>query len=1016
MRKILLIFLILCILMFLSPRQTFGSEKVSIQFENNTNLSIYKSFEFSIPIPKSGENSNFILKDAEGKELPLELIKKEDTIFTFRTLLSLDPNENKTLVLEFGSDLEQSNKHIFMPNFYGTKFVGIGSGKLVIISLSKENLVKVIGKNKNIFEGKLSEKEFKIIPLEENEVFSIESNAPLFAFVSSLSENPDINSSDDFSSVFGKHFLLYIPKEIFISALKSTKVKVSDLNGGVIYDGVLKDREIYFKTSLKEGIYEIESEEPVNVTFGYVDDNIYGIMYGDTESFKGVSFGSTLISSIFPNTSINIKTPSESKQFVLAKKGDLLEYKAINNFKENNTEFIPIYITYSDPVIIYSDSNFGNLGGEQIPSLDGSSKLFCFRTGKVYNFGDIKRNIGITVVASQNDTEVNINGKIYKMNTLDSVTEKFSESHALVEISSKKPVSVFEIGLDTSMEFFSTLLPIYDNSISFLGAIAGKNETENGQQGGSNSVKRFMDSVLGYFKEFWSNIEAFFKSENISNIIKNIEAFLKDASNRIIILLYPISEYLYPYISKVFPQVTKENISAFIFIAFILIILLLIFIPKRRKKKENIPVVDIEDIKKRQVTFNIKTIEESVPSPTEVEEPHPTIIKIKKEEIKQTLEESLEKTGTEGLVEEERKPFKVASPIWKRPVKPSQTKELQKEEKPIEVKPIEVKPIHVTEEIVENIEVTKAQVAPTSEAQYKEEEKEQSFIDFVKPAILEEEEEVQSFDAFAQPKDFYKETLQERKDELLKEHEETEIKIPEKEEEPLINESELEGSQKQAEEKKESSEFLKELEKSLEEVLKPLGEKTEEKASPEEKQTILKGEEQKEVEEQEEETSTFDKLLQKIQKHEIIEEPAVKEEPISKPKEGVSKTSGKEILRKKLELGAVFDADSINKLFEILNEDEKRSIFTGKAFISANERTKIKENFEISKYKLGIIALTEIEERLVSDISKRIGGNIASAEAILIARKIRINEVVVNDSPKIRNYQGININNLNEII
>lgn len=988
MKKVLAFVLTFSIFMvYLLPISVFADENLAtISIKNSLNFPIYKTVEFSVEIPNIDEETDFALKDQE-ELLPLDLVKKDGDIYVFRTIISLGATEEKKLLLTSLSRLTEYNK-IFLPDFSGTNFMGIGSGKLAIASLQNNNSVSVTSKEGEIYEGILQEKETKIINLSSEKIFRIESSQPIFAFVSSLTSNPENTSSDDFSSVYGTHFILYIPRQIFVSTLKPNRIKLTRLDGKVIYDGDLQERGVYSNLKLDEDFYELYAEEPVNVIFGYIDDNIYGILYGDINAYKGISFGNIVVSSLYPETSVEVKTLSSERRFVLSKKGDMQEVSIISSFKDNYTEFAPVYITYSKPVFICSDSNYGNLGGEQIPSID--FRNYVFYTGKVYNIGELKRNVSVAIIAEDDGTEVTVNGDKFNLGRFDYKQISFDKSHCFVEVSSNKTVSVFEIGLNTTKEFFSTLLPINDNSVSTGVVVFSNNTPGNGNiNNGNSSEIGVVVSIKAFFSNLWTKITGLFQKLNFSAFFENTKVYTKNffmsvkqwfeqLLQRLILLLMPIADYVYPYISRYFPQITREEIAVAIIVVILLLILLVILLPRRKKKKE-IPIVSIEEAKKRSVNFNVKTIEESETVPSEVEIKPPTI-KIEKEKLVETPEEQAAITREEietKPVSEKEKPFMRTLPPWRRPLKPEQKK---KEEETTTVTPVkeeiileEVKPEEEKLEVPPEIEeIPEERIEPqggkertkipiSKEVQEKPEGP--SFEEFAQPSG--EYEATQSFDAFAQPEGY----IEEEKELPVEEAKKTTEEITEEKS------------------KEEGEVFLSKLEESIS------GEKKSESKD-----------------------STFDLLLKKIEEHEKIYEEELQRKESEKGEEKEEQLLPKETIKKKFGGGVVLDSDSLLRIISVLSQNERVMFFEGKAFISAKERSKISpKNFDPS-YKIGVIALTDIEERLAQDISKRIGGKYTTAEAILVAKKIRIKDVLVNDVPKIMNFQGININKVSDVL
>jgi len=623
-RKIVAIILVIAfVLSGVSIAGAVDSASVSISVTNSLPLPVYKKVDISVSIPKI-KNDDKIAVFLKGRKIPIQVLSRGVTSIRFSTVLSFAPNETKILILKYGKDIiPNKNQMLYKPDFSGTYFAGIGSGKLYIISLADNNDVSVKSNSGNIlFSGTLKKKEFKAISLSRDEVFIIQSKKPIFAEVSSLKENCLENSSDDVSSVYGTYFLLFIPKEIIVSSYTSTKVAIKSINGNVIYSGTLPPRGQYKNFSLKPGIYEVSADHPVTVQFGCEDDNIYAINYGAPNEFKGVSYGNIVCSALFPNTKVQIKTPSKTYPSVnLENPGDYIYKTLITEYKDKYTETEPVFIQYSKPVLIYSDSNHGNIGGEQIPSLFGHNEHYIFLTGKIFNFDGLVHKRKVVVIPTLPDTTITLNGKQYTLKgALMPKTFLFGKSYTTVKIDSNKPISVFDVGLTTSIEFLSVLLPLKDNSVSYvIGTIPPKqspaqNNNSGTPQSGQNTLSRYITPVAGFLGTIWNSIEktSIYKSvsDTLSQFWQAISPSLSNLAKQIIALFVPIAEMVYPYVHPYFSSLTVSELAAILFYLLIALIIILL-IPKRRKKLIPVEKVTEAELKKKgNVAFNVKTIEE----------------------------------------------------------------------------------------------------------------------------------------------------------------------------------------------------------------------------------------------------------------------------------------------------------------------------------------------------------------------------------------------------------------------
>jgi hypothetical protein len=906
-----LLFLLIFVLVFtwISVPVVMSYSEISVEISNNLSFPLEKSVQFSVELPGFKASNNISVNDGPAK-LPVEIVKVENNIVTLKSLLEFKASEKKRLIVRYGDDISKEYTKIFKPDFIGNYFIGFGSDNLYIVSMATQNSVKISdSKGKVLLDKTLGLNETADLILGKDQTFEIRSDKPVFAELSSLKLDYVSNSSDDTTSVYGSYFTIFIPKEIFVSAYKNTHIKIQNLKGEVIFDGDLPERGVYSNLSLKPDFYTIETDVPVSIQFGYSDDNIYTIFYGNLNSFKGVSFGDIIYSSLYPDTTVTFKTKDKIYDSEnLKTPGDYSLKEVVKEFSEETTEYEFVYIKFSAPVFIYSNSSSGNAGGEQIPSIDGSGKTFVFRTGKIYNFESINRKRKVVVIAENDNTNVSFNGKNLILNSLESYSENLANSFSLIKIESDKPIAVFETGIDSDLECLSVLLPILDEySISPVTIV---------KSSGNESVQTELPALMKKIKEFFGKMGQGIISLKFYDGLKNFW-------QKILSLLMPVSQSLKPYLSNYFPSLTVEMLSVVIFYIILFIVIIILLFAFKPRKRKTVPKVTIEEISGRPVSFNIDTLEEK--EAILVEEEKPRIMKLSETEKQAPVKTE---KGVSALKEQEKqKPEEIT--ITEKQFGRKFTRFRSKEVK-VETSKEEPEKISLPEELAK----TSGQV------------------------------------------------------------EEIPQKIEEKAEKPL-------------------KEKRIEKEKPVTEELKPI-ESVEQKAeqAPAISEEKKKKAEEMEKEKVEEPLSSIEILLGKLKKEEKPEEKLEQapEKPVSAPQEI------KPVLKKTFEHTFVADAESLNRIFEaIANDENTKKLVISKVFISATEREKI--NFDINdKYRLGLIALTPIELRIAEDIGKRINAKAGTGEAILIARKIRALDVVVSDRPALTNYQGILINKIEDIV
>ncbi len=1032
MKKITLILIIIVLLFTVSGKAFAANDNsVVITVKNSLPFASYKvvSFSYTFNNPPM-EDVHFALFD-KGKELPLEIVSIRGNTVNFKTILNLKPSSSELLVLKYGKSVRSNYKKIFVPNFSGTKFVGIGSGELFIVSLKDNNKIKVTKNNGEIiYDGLLSKKQVKIIPLPGRDtIFTVNSNFPIFAEVSSLKPDCLKSSSDDVSSVFGTYFVLYIPKELVVSSYATTHLSVSTVSGRVIYSSVLPPRGQYKNFNLQPGFYEISADNPVTVQFGCEDDNIYAINYGSLNSFKGVSYGNIVCSALFPNTKLKIKTASKTySEITLQNRGDYIYKQLITTFEDNKTEVIPVYVTYSNPILIYSDSNHGNIGGEQIPSVYGNGKVFSFLTGKIFNFNGLVHRRKVVIIPAYPDTHVTINNKkVLLEKALSPKIFLFPKSYTPVSIVSDKPVSVFDIGMTTSIEFLSMLLPLEDiNSISVVvgkpgessssgSKVSGSSSPGSGKNGGLLGIGRFLSPVIVFFTGLFDSALKIPWVKNVLNTLQqfntSISPYLKELSHQIIALFMPAAQMIYPYIHSYLPDLSQEQLAAIIFyilIAFIIILL----IPKRRKKK--VPVVKIKEEKeikkKSQLAFNVKTIEEKGSGVKFGAPGRPKTLPPKKRtEDKKRTEENNRNLPSQappfkrpsikptGVAEGSGELGKQISALYKKPgvegkgklrsVKP--TKEISEESIP-EVR--KVKRVEKKESFTE-VDKTKTTDYPVLRRKVKNERK---IAENNEISTEKNEKKSISEKSFADENKIVKEKSPagESVDQT------SPVKNPESEE--------VKGAESAF-----SKLFKRKKPTSVDEgtVKETTSEReggiTEEESSKPEEPPIR---------------TSLDELLARVK--EVSDSQKVNEKPTAgTTSESAMAPEQKEKIeeekkKKSEELGA-FGIKIANSI--VIDKDSVDFLVRGglirhmsRIFISAKDQAEI--NAEIKeKYRFGVISLTPIELRIAEDLARRIGAKRSTGEVLLIARKVGVKQILVNDNPKIKDYQGIKIVNVRDI-
>ncbi|MGC8978442.1 hypothetical protein [Caldisericum sp.] len=1012
--KKLLIVLVVLILLFAFSSPVIGDEGISVSVENTLDVPVFKVFTFKVQKEVLSNAQNFLLLD-NGVPLPIYFSEDNDN-FTFKVALSIGAKEKKILKLIPQDSSPQIKKDFYIPNFIGTQFIVPRKGRVFIVSYGDSNKVSVLDKKSNnvVFEKELKNLDSVFVDLKDDSVFKVSSTKPIFVEFSTLTPPFDKNSSDDVSAVFGTFFKLYIPKVLFITTTKDTNLKITDTNGNVLVNTQLKANSFYANTKLAQGIYTISSDSPVLIEYGYADDNVFATLYG-IDSANVISFGRLGVSSIFDNTTVSVKFDDKTSAFTLDKANDFkyLDILNPNDYMKNNTEYKEVFINFSKPVLIYTYSQYGNVDGEQIPSFNNGT-LFRFHTGIVTKiFGERQRRV--VVVGTEENTNLNFNGNSFTLTPYTPKIFLFNDSFSKVDITSNKQIAVFDLGIEGNEEIFTTLLPLdlYNPiNVALLTNTGSQNngvDKMNPNNTNSNAVQIF-ENIKVYFSKILKDVSTFFAGiftqGNVSTLLDVIKTFFKGIASNILGFLRPISEQIYPYISNYFPGLTVDIVSSIIFGLFVFIIIILI-IPKG--KKEKIPVVKIEEVKKKPIAFNVKDLEvkenapiEEIPvKPKEIQEELPKLktipVKPPEEVVKEVPKEEIEPT---------RRIF--------RPAPPRRADRLTIEKEKIG-KPKEEAFKEQKEEVP-----TKEEFRKEEEKKFEEKEKveleSKAKTGEVSGEVIKPKPEEKSASRYEEvlPMETVSETGKAEKVE----------KVPTEEivEKPsVVEEPSVEFEKEVKEEIKEEHEvsFADFAQPNLEEIEK-VEESVQEERATKQEETVSK-EKIEEKTKKDEFKSTFEELLKKLEeenrkkREEKIEKSLTKEEK-SEIEQKPSLDETKRFTKIELKSKYVADASVLRKIYENDNlPQEVRNDLLSKACISASQKSEVAHIVE-GRFRITVIGLTTIEERLAEDIAKRVSGKYTTGEAILIAKKLRLTDVVVDDKPKLKNYQGINIYSLEEVI
>ncbi len=674
-RKIIIV-LVLFLLLFPAHLSAANGYKKDIVIKEDGELRRNPNFiTLTIEDPNLSDDCILIDKDTK-KEIPFYIVKKEKGRIKIRFKLNLDKGEEKHLEFRFSTGEKRSilpEKDFSFVNYIGTEFYGISFEKIYLIALKDSDVNVTNREGKTLFSGKIKYGHFKRIDLASPQSFHIVSTGPLMVTVSSIGKPgknmPEDRSDDDIMSIIGTEGFFFTHSDIFVTSLfDNNSVRVEDSGGELIYKGTLNAGQTIKKLGLYPSLLYYRADKPVLIQYGKFDDSTFTVIVPYLGFLYGYSFGELGIFSFEDNTNILFKGGSRTEKFNLnSREFKLIEYKG--GFEVNADK----------PILVYSLGKSSNFGGEEIPTLLGyaSSTKFNFVTGKIsFKYSKGHRRL-ISVLSQTGDNSVEISGEVIKsikvtLPPLGIAQGESDKTTSLIDVSSEKPVMVFETSNHTDREIFFNLIPVADKSIIVtIGKTVPVSSTTPVKPQKPSSPKKpelkIPEGVVGKvlwefrllpdrFKSFVDNIKILPSLLKLGKLPK-ISIPISFKLPKIDIVL---PEFLIPVMDKINPYLPSflQGFNFILLILILLLLLILVLVVVRRKKKVGLNVSGGENL-----------IEEAEINPEEIE---PKIVK-PEENLELSSEETETKEETKSEVEESLE------------IKP-------KEEVSLETKPEEIKP------------------------------------------------------------------------------------------------------------------------------------------------------------------------------------------------------------------------------------------------------------------------------------------------------------------------------------
>jgi hypothetical protein len=373
-------------------------------------------------LPTDAKEGSYQVAEGSVGENILPLFSKSSDKTKLYTQISLKGNEEKSVIL---SQVSNPTKKLLTPSTEpGTEYLFVNYKTAIIVSTEAQNPCSFFSAD-----GKLLNSDQKPLILGKGKWFVLESNTPkltrvlsekpIYIFCSTLKEFTDLDSVEpgdsDTTTLYGEDLYFFTEKHLFMAAYKKTQVKILDSNDLEVWSGTIEAEKGVFQENLKRGAYHLVADQPITIQFGYLDDENFSVLYGETGKINAFAFGDLMISSLYPNTKVTLQYGNEKltkKEYTFKQTGITQIVSLIEQFSPKNPEYIFVSLTFNNPILAYTFSSGNNFGGEYLPGVNGmmSDTDFSFVTLRVSpEFSKEQKNL-IEMIGLANNTNITASG------------------------------------------------------------------------------------------------------------------------------------------------------------------------------------------------------------------------------------------------------------------------------------------------------------------------------------------------------------------------------------------------------------------------------------------------------------------------------------------------------------------------------------------------------------------------------------------------------------------------------
>ncbi len=367
----------------------YGAKPQYLTIKNNSATS-YSRAQIRIPLEKPPNGSyQFIEEGADASSSPIQSsvsVSSQENILLLNTPLKSE----ETKVFQIRERKDSVSSILPISTEAGTLHHFVNYEFAYIISCEDDNQIEVLTDKKKLLETFVLQKGkmYTYTSLNPTNIL-VQSKKPVFVYASSLSLDPLTSKEaedSDTTTLFGDHLFFYHPGHLWLSSYqKDTIVKILDENQLQVKNFTLQPNQGIFIDDLQPGAYSILASSPITAQFGYLDNENFSYVLGNTSDVNGFCFGDLLFYSPFDNADIRLLYKDKKETISLQKAGEPILVSLIQSYTPSLPEYVYFTASSNVPFYVLTFSSGKNFGGEFSPGHHGAylDKVFTLLSSKI---------------------------------------------------------------------------------------------------------------------------------------------------------------------------------------------------------------------------------------------------------------------------------------------------------------------------------------------------------------------------------------------------------------------------------------------------------------------------------------------------------------------------------------------------------------------------------------------------------------------------------------------------------